>query len=192
MKALGVYQFFKARSEGNRLEILVNDQWKSWTLPRQAQAEGLCLADLVNPLDAAEDYLGIFVTTAAGKIRAQADEWKNSGEYLKSHILQALALETAEASAEFLHSTLRSLWGFPDSPDMSMMERFQARYRGKRYSFGYPACPKLDDQKLLFEILKPEDIGVELTEGFMMSPESSVSALVFSHPNATYFGVGSS
>jgi 5-methyltetrahydrofolate--homocysteine methyltransferase len=70
-----------------------------------------------------------------------------------------------------------------------MMDRFQAKYRGKRYSFGYPACPDLEFQRDLFEVLKPNDVGVELTEGFMMSPESSVSALVFSHPSAVYFGV---
>ena len=72
---------------------------------------------------------------------------------------------------------------------MKMMERFQARYRGKRYSFGYPACPELEHQKELFELLNPREIGVELTDGFMMSPESSVSAVVFSHPSAIYFGV---
>jgi 5-methyltetrahydrofolate--homocysteine methyltransferase len=73
---------------------------------------------------------------------------------------------------------------------MTMKERFQARYRGKRYSFGYPACPRLDDQATLFALLEPADIGVQLTEGFMMDPEASVSALVVHHPSAVYFGVG--
>ena len=71
-----------------------------------------------------------------------------------------------------------------------MLDRFQARYRGKRYSFGYPACPALEDQAGIFKLLRPEEIGVNLTEGFMMEPEASVSALVFHHPDATYFGVG--
>jgi 5-methyltetrahydrofolate--homocysteine methyltransferase len=70
-----------------------------------------------------------------------------------------------------------------------MKERFVSRYRGKRYSFGYPACPNLEDQKGLFDLLKPEDIGVQLTEGFMMDPEASVSALVFHHPDCSYFSV---
>jgi 5-methyltetrahydrofolate--homocysteine methyltransferase len=82
------------------------------------------------------------------------------------------------------------MWGFPDKPEMTMMERFQARYRGKRYSFGYPACPRLDDQTLLFQCLEPSEIGVQLTDGFMMDPESSVSAMVFHHPAASYFSVG--
>ena len=74
---------------------------------------------------------------------------------------------------------------------MTMMDRFRANYRGKRYSFGYPACPSLEDQSVLFDLLNPTpDIGVELTEGFMMDPEASVSAIVFHHPEATYYSVG--
>ena len=72
------------------------------------------------------------------------------------------------------------------------MDRFQAKYQGKRYSFGYPACPKLDDQATLWTLLQPTEIGIHLTEGFMMDPEASVSALVFHHPGATYFSVGHS
>jgi 5-methyltetrahydrofolate--homocysteine methyltransferase len=73
---------------------------------------------------------------------------------------------------------------------MTMLDRFQARYRGKRYSPGYPACPALEDQTGIFKLLRPEEIGVNLTEGFMMEPEASVSALVFHHPDCTYFSVG--
>ena len=102
----------------------------------------------------------------------------------------ALAVETAEAYAEMLHGQLRAQWGFPDAPEMTMMERFQAKYRGCRYSFGYPACPRLDDQAILWKLLRPEEIGVQLTDGFMMDPEASVSALVVQHPAAKYFGVG--
>jgi len=85
---------------------------------------------------------------------------------------------------------LRSRWGFPDRVEMTMTDRFKASYRGKRYSFGYPACPRLEDQRILFELLRPEEIGVELTDGYMMDPEASVSALVFHHPEATYFAAG--
>ena len=99
------------------------------------------------------------------------------------------AKETAEASAEWLHRRIREEWGFPDPPTLTMHERFTSRYRGKRYSFGYPACPNLEDQAKLWRLLRPEEIGVELTEGFMMEPEASVSALVFQHPDARYFGV---
>ena len=79
--------------------------------------------------------------------------------------------------------------GIPDPVDMTMQQRFAARYRGIRVSFGYPACPNLEDQAQLFALMKPEDIGVQLTEGFMMDPEASVSAMVFAHPEARYFNV---
>ena len=102
----------------------------------------------------------------------------------------ALALETAEATAEWVHARIRTLWGFADPPELTRKELFQARYQGKRYSFGYPACPDLDQQAGLFRLLRPREVGVELTEGFMMEPEASVSALVFAHPDAAYFGVG--
>ena len=122
-------------------------------------------------------------------IREKAEALKNSGDYLRSHVLQALALETAEAYAELLHTQLRSLWGFPDPIDESMLDRFKANYRGKRYSFGYPACPRLEDQQQLFALLRPEEIGVQLTDGCMMDPEATVSAVVFHHPQAGYFSV---
>jgi 5-methyltetrahydrofolate--homocysteine methyltransferase len=118
-----------------------------------------------------------------------ADRFKASGDFLRMHAVQALALETAEAYAELLHAQLRSMWGTPDRPDMSMLERFRAEYPGKRYSFGYPACPRLEDQQKLFAALRPEDIGVRLTDGCMMEPEASVSAVALHHPSATYFSV---
>jgi 5-methyltetrahydrofolate--homocysteine methyltransferase len=119
-----------------------------------------------------------------------AERAKSNGEYLRSYGLQVLALETAEATAEWVHSQLRSLWAFPDPDSLSRQALFQARYRGKRYSFGYAACPDLESQAGLFRLIHPEDIGVHLTEGFMMDPDASVSALVFHHPDATYFSVG--
>jgi 5-methyltetrahydrofolate--homocysteine methyltransferase len=102
-------------------------------------------------------------------------------------MLQALAIECAEAFAEMLHARLRTQWGFPDPPDMPLLDKLKARYRGIRVSFGYPACPDLADQRVLFDLLRPEQIGLGLTEGFMMDPEASVSALVFHHPEAKYF-----
>jgi 5-methyltetrahydrofolate--homocysteine methyltransferase len=135
----------------------------------------------------AADSVALFITTAGEGVRAKAEELKNAGEYLLCHALQALAVETAEAAAEWLHARLRAAWGFPDPPETTMLDRFQGRYRGKRYSFGYPACPDLADQATLFRLLDGGKIGVELTEGFMMDPEASVSALVLHHPQARYF-----
>ena len=123
-------------------------------------------------------------------MRALADEWKNAGDYLKSHILQILALEGAEAFAELLHQKIREMWGVADAPGTTMQDLFKAKYHGIRVSFGYPACPRLEDQAQLFRLLDVEQsIGVQLTEGFMMEPEGSVSALVFHHPEARYFSL---
>ncbi|GAF24620.1 5-methyltetrahydrofolate--homocysteine methyltransferase [Bacillus sp. JCM 19047] len=122
-------------------------------------------------------------------MRALGEAAKARGEFLKSHLVQAAALETAEGLAERIHEQMRDRWGFPDAPEMSMSDRFSAKYQGIRVSFGYPACPNLEDQQKLFDLLKPEKIGIELTEEFMMEPEASVTALVFSHPEGRYFNV---
>jgi 5-methyltetrahydrofolate--homocysteine methyltransferase len=188
LHARAVWRFFPAVAEGDRITLLDPDSQvpvAAWAFPRQDREDGLCLADFVLP----GDHLALFVTTAGAGVRQRVEEWKQRGEYLKSHAFAALALETAEAAAECLHACLRSSWGFPDPPDASQKDILAARYRGKRYSFGYPACPDLAFQQQLFAALKPSDIDVELTEGDMMDPEASVSALVFSHPDARYFGV---
>ncbi|SEK42133.1 methionine synthase (B12-dependent) [Stigmatella aurantiaca] len=194
MHARAVFQFFKAGSDGNRVLLfdgLTGEQKAVFDFPRQEKEDGVCLADYVLPLEGGvpRDNLGMFVTTAGGGIRELSEGFKAKGEFLKMHAVQALALETAEGYAELLHTQLRSMWGFPDKPDMTMLERFRAEYEGKRYSFGYPACPRLEDQAGLFAALRPEEIGVQLTDGFMMEPEASVSAVVFHHPQAHYFSV---
>ncbi|HLF56295.1 MAG TPA: vitamin B12 dependent-methionine synthase activation domain-containing protein, partial [Thermoanaerobaculia bacterium] len=188
MHARAVWRFFPARAEGEKLRLFDPDSGAlaaEWELPRQAGPEGLAIPDYV--LDG--DHVALFVTTAGEGVRERVDAWKHEGEYLKSHAFAALALETAEASAEWLHRKLRAEWGFPDPPELAPEDRFAARYRGKRYSFGYPACPDLAGQRALFAALRPEEIGVHLTEGDMMDPEASVSALVLHHPEARYFGV---
>jgi 5-methyltetrahydrofolate--homocysteine methyltransferase len=194
MKARSVFQFFKAGSDGNRVLLFdgrTGEQKAAFDFPRQEKEDGLCLADYVLPLRGGEprDNLAMFVTTAGSGIRELAEGFKAKGEFLKMHAVQALALETAEGYAELIHTQIRSMWGFPDKPDITMLERFRAEYQGKRYSFGYPACPRLEDQALLFAALRPEEIGVQLTDGCMMEPEASVSALVFHHPQAHYFSV---
>ena len=191
MKVRAVWQFFGAERDGNSIHLFApgaSTPLHTWRFSRQAKSDGLCLSDYI--LDAEEgkrDHLGVFVVTAGEGIRARSEEAKNAGEFVKAHALQALAIETAEGAAEWLHRRMREDWGLPDPPSMTMQERFTSRYRGKRYSFGYPACSNLEDQAGLFKLLRPEEIGVELTEGFMMDPEASVSALVFHHPDCAYF-----
>ena len=158
---------------------------------RQSQQEGLCLSDYLLPVDSGRvDYACLFVTSIGSGVRDLAEQWKVEGKFLDSHILQALALEGAEAFAEVLHRQVRQMWGFGDPPDITYTDLFRTQYRGRRYSFGYPACPRLEDQEQLFRLLDvTANVGVELTEGYMMDPESSVSAMVFHHPDAKYFNL---
>jgi 5-methyltetrahydrofolate--homocysteine methyltransferase len=191
MAARGVYKFFPAQSDGDTILVYGPGQRvvETFTFPRQSTGEGLSLADFVAPRSTGvTDYVALFAVTCGGGVRELAERWKAEGRFLDSHVLQALAIESAEAFAEWLHRRLREMWGFPDPPAMTMSERFKARYRGVRVSFGYPACPRLEDQAKLFALLDVEEtIGVHLTDGFMMEPEASVSALVFHHPDARYF-----
>ena len=191
IEARAVYKFFPAQSEGETIFLYGPDRRvvESFTFPRQSTGEGLCLADFVAPRGTGlTDYAALFAVSCGAGVRDVAERWKAEGRFLDSHIVQALAIEGAEAFAELLHRRLREMWGFPDPPEMTMSERFKARYRGVRVSFGYPACPRLEDQEKLFRVLDVEGtIGVRLMEGYMMDPEASVSALVFHHPEARYF-----
>ncbi len=186
-----MFQFFRAESENNTLHVLSPEgkRLKSIDLPRQPRADGLCLADYANPVGGPDDNICVTLTTCGVQVRELAEELKQAGDYLHSHIVQALALETAEGYIELLHGKIRSMWGYPDPPEMTMLERFQARYHGKRYSFGYPACPDLEGQVHLFDLLDASKIGVSLTDGFMMEPEASTSSIVFHHPEAKYFAL---
>jgi len=187
--ARAMYRYVEAYSQGNAVHITCGGRELAvFRFPRQAAGERLSLADFVRPKDGEKpDSIALLLTTAGEGVRVRAEELKNAGEYLLCHSLQALAIETAEAAAEWLHAKIREEWGFPDGPELTMTDRFQARYQGKRYSPGYPACPELADQATIFKLLPGSKIGIELTEGFMMDPEASVSALVVHHPQARYF-----
>jgi 5-methyltetrahydrofolate--homocysteine methyltransferase len=191
LKVKAVWQFFEAERDGNAIHLFAPSgatPIHTFRFGRQRRENGLCLSDYI--LDADEgrrDHLALFVVTAGACVRERSEEWKKAGEFFKAHAIQALAIETAEGAAEWLHRRIREDWGFPDPPTTTMHDRFTSKYRGKRYSFGYAACPNLDDQQGLFQLLRPEDIGVQLTEGMMMDPEASVSALVFHHPDCAYF-----
>ncbi|MSQ16639.1 MAG: methionine synthase [Dehalococcoidia bacterium] len=194
--ANAAFKFFPCQSQGQRLLVYSPDGktvLEQFYFGRQSQGDGICLADYARPKDSGQmdtDYVAMFVTSVGPGVRALADQWKDEGKFLDSHILQVLALEGAEAFAELLHQQIRQMWGFGDPPGLSFPDLFRAQYRGRRYSFGYPACPRLEDQAQLFRLLEvTASLGVELTEGFMMDPESAVSALVFHHPDAKYFNL---
>lgn len=194
IQAHAMYRFFPAQSSGNSIIIYdpkdTSNILHTFTFPRQKVEPFMCLSDFLKPVESGQmDYVGFMVVTAGHGVRELSTAWKDQGDYLRSHALQSVALEVAEGLAERVHHMMRDIWGFPDSAQMTMKQRHGARYQGIRVSFGYPACPDLEDQGPLFKLLQPEDIGVELTEGFMMEPEASVSAMVFSHPQAKYFNV---
>lgn len=190
----GMYQFFPAQRDGDDVVIYSPEDAKTeierFTFPRQQVSPYLCLSDFLKSVDSGEmDYVALMVVTAGHGAKEKAEQLKEEGKFLESHALLSTALELAEGFAERLHQEIRDVWGFPDGTDFTMKERFAAKYQGQRFSFGYPACPNLEDQEKLFKLLQPEQIGVKLTEGYMMEPEASVSAIVFSHPDARYFNV---
>jgi 5-methyltetrahydrofolate--homocysteine methyltransferase len=193
MRVRAVWRFYQAVPDGETITLFEagsETAAHSFEFGRQDRPGGLSLADFViPPSGGVRDSLALFVVGAGDEVRERSTAAKEAGEYLESHAIQALAIETAEGAAEWLHARLRAEWGFPDLPEMEMKDRFQARYRGKRFSFGYPACPALDDQAALWRLLEPEEIGIRLTDGMMMEPEASVSAMVFHHPDARYFSV---
>jgi 5-methyltetrahydrofolate--homocysteine methyltransferase len=197
LRPRGVYRFYVAASEGDALTlydnpaaVAQNRATARFIFPRQSVGEKLCLSDLVRPRTQGADYLAAFVVSCGHGIREKAAELRQAGRLLDAHTLQALALECTEATAERLHEQLRHIWGFPDEPQTTKHDLLRVKYRGVRMSFGYPACPRIEDQKKLFEILSPEKyIGVSLTEGYMMDPEASVSALAFHHPQGKYFQI---
>ncbi len=192
--ANAVFKFFPCQSDGQWTHILSPDGkevLEKFYFGRQSQRDGLCLSDYVLPKDSGQtDYCALFTTTVGPGVRELSERWKAEGRFLDSHILQVLALEGAEAFAELLHQQIRQMWGIGDPPGITYPDLFRAQYHGKRFSFGYPACPRLEDQQQLFRLLDvTANLGVELTEGCMMDPEGSVSALVLHHPDAKYFNL---
>jgi 5-methyltetrahydrofolate--homocysteine methyltransferase len=189
-----LYRFYPAAGDGNQLVLFDPDgaarEVMRFDFPRQPGADHLCLADFVRPLASGErDSVALFFTTAGEGVSQQAELWKTEGQYLQSHVLQALALELAESTAEFIHRRIRDAWGISDDPTLSAAEILDGKYRGIRVSPGYASCPEMSDQEKFFALLQPERIGMALTEGHMMDPEASVSALVFHHPQARYFAI---
>ncbi|PEY44325.1 methionine synthase [Bacillus cereus] len=193
LRPKAIYQFFPAQSDGQTIIIYDPEDHtrvlERFSFPRQGKAPYRTLGDYLRPLGDKMDYVAFLSVTVGQGVRDIAEEWKEKGDYLRSHAIQSLALELAEGLAEKTHMLIRDRFGIPDSPEMTMEERFRTKYRGIRVSFGYPACPELSDQEKLFRLIQPEEMGMSLTEGFMMEPEASVTAMVFAHPEARYFSV---
>jgi 5-methyltetrahydrofolate--homocysteine methyltransferase len=129
------------------------------------------------------------LVTVGSRASEVARDYYESGKYTDYLYLHGLSVETAEALAEYWHKTIRKEMNIHQDDAANIKDLFHQGYQGSRYSFGYPACPNLDDQIKLFELLKPERIGVRLTEERMMDPEQSTSAIIVHHPEAKYFNV---
>ena len=192
------YGYFKCASEGN--SILIFDeggakQIGQLDLPRQDKDGGICVADFFRDVDycgkngGERDVLAMQVVTAGQKVADVAREWFAENRYQDYLYLHGLGVEIAESMAEYIHKKIRAELGFGHDDDRDMKKLLKQGYRGSRYSFGYPACPRLEDQKLLLSLLDAEKIGVELSEEFQLHPEQSTSAIVVHHPQAKYFNL---
>ena len=136
------------------------------------------------------DVIGLSLVTMGARASVETQKLFEAGEYTKYLYLHGLSVETAEALAEYLHKKMREELGIAGEDSPHIRDLFHQKYRGSRYSFGYPACPNLEDQTKLFALLHPEEnIGVRLTTGFLLEPEQSTSAIVVHHPGAKYFVV---
>jgi 5-methyltetrahydrofolate--homocysteine methyltransferase len=170
---------------GTRLEIL------RFTFPRQREGRKLAIADFFAPKSSGKmDVIGLSLVTIGPKASVETQRLFEAGEYTRYLYLHGLSVETAEALAEFHHKKMREELGIAGEDSPHIRDLFHQKYRGSRYSFGYPACPHLEDQTKLFKLLDPEkNIGVRLTSAFLLDPEQSTSAIVVHHPAAKYFVV---
>ncbi|NLC56753.1 MAG: methionine synthase, partial [Armatimonadetes bacterium] len=186
-----VYGYFPCNSEGNDLIVWEEDgqtERLRFTFPRQQGRRGLSLADYWRPVGSgAVDWLPCMLVTIGEQASARAREYFAANRYRDYLYLHGLSVETAEALAEYWHRHIRRELGIAgaDNPDPKLL--IKGNYQGCRYSFGYPACPHLEDQTKLFALLRPERIGVGLTEEYQLVPEQSTSAIISTHPEATYF-----
>ncbi len=187
------YGYWKCAAEGNDL-ILFDEggttELTRFTFPRQNKEGGLCIADFFRDIsDKARDVVGLQVVTMGRRASEVAREWFAENRYQDYLYLHGLSVEMAEAMAEYLHKRIRGELGFAAEEARDLDAMLNQGYRGSRYSFGYPACPNLGDQRQLLSLLRAEEIGVVLTEEDQLDPEQSTSAIVVSHPQAKYFSV---
>ena len=198
-----VYGYFPAQADGNDVVVYQAPSTESplpsaaateflrFTFPRQREGRRLCISDFFAPKSSGKmDVIGLSLVTIGPKASLETQRLFEGGEYTKYLYLHGLSVETAEALAEFHHKKMREELGIAGEDAAEIRDLFHQKYRGSRYSFGYPACPNLEDQTKLFALLKPEEnVGVRLTSGFLLEPEQSTSAIVVHHPGAKYFVV---
>jgi 5-methyltetrahydrofolate--homocysteine methyltransferase len=189
-----VYGYFPCNSEGEDLIIWSTPARTTerlrFTFPRQKDKRRLCISDYFRDASAPEaDVIGMHCVTMGKEATTHANKLFAANNYSDYLYLHGLAVETAEALAEFWHKRMRQELGIAGDDSPRIKELFTQHYRGSRYSFGYPACPQLQDQEKLWTLLEPERIGCDLTENWQIDPEQSTSAIIVHHPEAKYFNV---
>jgi 5-methyltetrahydrofolate--homocysteine methyltransferase len=193
LRPQAVYGYWKAAGQGNDLVVFEQDgvtELCRFNLPRQPKDDGECIADFFRDIDDAErDVIGLQVVTVGQKASDTARAWFEDNRYQDYLYLHGLSVEIAEAMAEYTHKRIRAELGFAGEDDRDMDKMLAQSYRGSRYSFGYPACPKLEDQAPLLRLLNAERIGVSLSDEWQLHPEQSTSAIVVLNPKAKYFSV---
>jgi 5-methyltetrahydrofolate--homocysteine methyltransferase len=194
MEAAVVYGYFPCVSEGNDLVILHHDGEQAGTerarlsFPRQRRDRRLCLADFFAPAGSGRtDVVALQLVTMGAKVARRTAELYAANAYRDYLELHGLSVQLTEALAEAWHARVREELGFGDQDDPDLSAIFRQGYRGSRYSFGYPACPNLEDRRVLVGLLDPSRIGVELSEELQLHPEQSTDAIVVHHPEAKYF-----
>ena len=187
------YGYWKAAGQGNDLLLFEPDgvtELCRFALPRQPREDGDCIADFFRDVDDAErDVIGLQVVTVGQRASDTARLWFEDNRYQDYLYLHGLSVEMAEAMAEYTHKRIRAELGFAVEDDRDIDRMLQQSYRGSRYSFGYPACPKLEDQVPLLRLLGAERIGVSVSDEWQLHPEQSTSAIVVLNPRAKYFSV---
>jgi 5-methyltetrahydrofolate--homocysteine methyltransferase len=188
-----IYGYWKAAGQGNDLILFDEDGVREvarFSLPRQPRDDGECIADFFRDVDdGVRDVIGLQVVTVGQKASDTARVWFEENRYQDYLYLHGLSVEMAEAMAEYVHKRIRAELGFAAEDDRDMEKMLGQAYRGSRYSFGYPACPKLEDQAHLLTLLGADRIGVSLSDESQLHPEQSTSAIVVLNPGAKYFSV---
>src|SRR4051812_968174 len=195
LRPQAIYGYWKCAGIGNDLVLFEEDgetEACRFTLPRQPKQDGECIADFIRDIEdgpRSRDVIGLQVVTVGQKASDMARDWFEDNRYQDYLYLHGLSVEMAEAMAEYVHKRIRSELGFAGEDDRDMDKMLAQGYRGGRYSFGYPACPKLEDQAPILSLLGAERIGLSLSEEFQLHPEQSTSAIVVLNPHAKYFSV---
>ena len=187
-----VYGYFAANADGNDVVIwkdeTASQEWVRFSFPRQSQEPWLCIADFFRPVASGEvDYAAFHIVTMGSAVSEETARLFAEDHYQDYLFLHGLGVEMAEALAEYWHRRIREELGFADQDGPTLTGLFRQQYRGGRYSWGYPACPDLEDNAKVAELLDAERVGVTVSEGFQLHPEQTTSAIICHHPKAKYF-----